>query len=199
MPPDPRIAALLLAAGVGRRFDPSGARLKLIEAAPGGPQAGAPMAVAAVRNLRAAFGEVVAVVREADTAVQRRLHALLAAEGAELVICPQAAAGMGHSLACGVRARADAAGWIVALADMPAVSPATIVAVRDAVADGAPAAAPVFGGQRGHPVGFGRVCRDRLLQLTGDTGARGVLAAFPPRLIDVDDPGCLHDIDTPAT
>lgn len=110
MPPQPPIAALLLAAGIGRRFDPSGARLKLIEPAPGGPHAGAPMAVAALRSLRGALGEVVAVVREAYTAVQRRLHALLAAEGAELVICPQAAAGMGHSLACGVRARMDAAG-----------------------------------------------------------------------------------------
>lgn len=199
MPPQPPIAALLLAAGIGRRFDPSGARLKLIEAVPGGPHAGAPMAVAALRNLQAALGKVVAVVREADNAAQRQLHALLAAEGAELVICPQAAAGMGHSLACGVRARMDGGGWVIALADMPAVSPATIVALRDAIAEGAPAAAPVFHGQRGHPVAFGRACRDRLLALTGDTGARSVLGAFPPRLIEVDDPGCLHDIDTPSS
>jgi len=105
---------------------------------------------------------------------------------------------MGHSLACGVRARSSAAGWVIALADMPAVSPATIVAVRDALARGYPSAAPVHRGQRGHPVGFGRACRTELLALTGDAGARGVLAAHPPLLIEVDDPGCLLDIDAPA-
>jgi len=192
------IVGVLLAAGVGRRYDPSGERLKLLDAAPSGPHAGAPIAVAALRNLLAAIADVVAVVRPADSAVQRQLHQLLADEGAQLVVCPEAGLGMGHSLASGVRARGDAAGWVIALADMPAVSPATIAAVRDAVARGHEAAAPMHRGQRGHPAGFGRTCRDALLALTGDAGARRVLAAHEPMLIEVDDPGCLLDIDTPA-
>ena len=192
------IAGVLLAAGIGRRYDASGARLKLLEPAPGGVHAGAPMAVAALRNLRAAVDDVVAVVRPVDSAAQQQLHGALAAEGAELVICADADSGMGHSLACGVRARAQAAGWVIALADMPAVSPRTIAAVRDAIAAGQTTAAPRHAGQRGHPVGFGSACREELLALTGDTGARGVLGAHPPLLIDVDDPGCLLDIDTPA-
>jgi molybdenum cofactor cytidylyltransferase len=190
------IAGILLAAGIGRRYDPSGARLKLLEPAPAGAHAGAPIAVAALRNLRAAVDDVIVVVRPADGDAQRQLHALLTAEGAELVVCLDAGAGMGHSLACGVRARANAGGWLIALADMPAVAARTIIAVRDAVLRGAPAAAPVHAGQRGHPVGFGRVCRDALLALTGDAGARGVLALHKPALVDVDDPGCLLDIDT---
>jgi len=194
----PPIAGVLLAAGVGRRYDPSGARLKLLEAAPSGPHAGIPIAAAALRNLRAAIADVLVVVRPADSAAQRQLRQLLAAEGAQLVSCPEADAGMGHSLACGVRARRDAAGWVIALADMPAVSPATIVAVRDAIASGHTAAAPTHRGQRGHPVGFSRVCLDALLSLSGDAGARSVLAAHEPLLIDVDDPGCLLDIDTPG-
>ena len=120
------------------------------------------------------------------------------AEGAQLAVCPDACSGMGHSLACGVRARSDAAGWVIALADMPAVSPTTISAVRDALAHGHQSAAPVHRGQRGHPVGFGRACREELLALTGDAGARGVLAAHPPLLIEVADPGCLLDVDAPA-
>lgn len=187
------IAGVLLAAGIGRRYDPSGERLKLLEAAPDG----VPLAAAALRHLRAAVGDVVAVVRPADSAAQRQLHRLLAAEGAQLVVCPEAEEGMGHSLACGVRSRSDAAGWVIALADMPAVSPATIAAIRDAIGRGNQTAAPVHHGRRGHPVGFGRACRDELLALQGDAGARGVLAAHPPLLIEVDDPGCLLDIDTP--
>ncbi len=193
------IAGVLLAAGIGRRYDPSGARLKLLDTAPSGPHAGAPIAVAALRNLRAAVADVIAVVRPADSAAQQQLHQRLAAEGAQLVICPDAGSGMSHSLACGVRARSDAAGWVIALADMPAVSPATIAEVRDAIARGQEASAPVHRGQRGHPVGFGRACRDELLALVGDAGARSVLAAHPPLLIEVDDPGCLLDIDTPIT
>ena len=192
------IAGVLLAAGIGRRYDPSGARLKLLEAAPSGLHAGTPIAAAALRNLRAAIADVLVVVRPADCAAQRELRQLLAAEDAQLVNCPEADAGLGHSLACGVRARRDAAGWVIALADMPAVSPATIVAVRDAIASGHAAAAPTHRGQRGHPVGFSRACLDALLSLSGDAGARSVLAAHEPLLIEVDDPGCLLDIDTPG-
>jgi len=193
------VVGVLLAAGVGRRYDPSGARLKLLEAALSGPHAGLPIAVAALRNLRAAVADMIVVVRPPDSAAQKQLHALLDSEGAPLQICPEASAGMGHSLACGVRARSDAAGWVIALADMPAVSPATIAAVRDAIARGHDAAAPMHRGQRGHPVGFGRACREALLALTGDAGARHILAAHEPLLIEVDDPGCLLDIDRPAT
>jgi molybdenum cofactor cytidylyltransferase len=198
MPIEPPVVGILLAAGIGRRFDPTGSRLKLIEPAPGGPHAGVPLAVAALRNLRAVTTDVVAVVRAADSTAQHQLHQLLAAEGAQLAVCPDAAAGMGHSLACGVRSRIDATGWVIALADMPGIAPATIAAVRDAIAHGHEAAAPVHHGRRGHPVGFGRVCREELLALTRDTGARGVFDRHSPLLIDVEDPGCLLDIDTPG-
>jgi CTP:molybdopterin cytidylyltransferase MocA len=34
--------------------------------------------------------------------------------------------------------------------------------------------------------------------LQADQGARSILRNHPPAVIDVDDPGCLYDIDTPA-
>lgn len=197
MSPAVPIVGVLLAAGIGRRYDPSGERLKLLQDAPG-LRPDLPIAVAALRNLRAVVADAVAVVRPADGEPQIELHRLLAAEGASLVVCPDAGRGMGHSLACGVRARREAAGWVIALADMPAVSPATIAAVRDALARGHATVAPRHRGQRGHPVGFGRACLAELLSLAGDEGARSVLARHPPLLIDVDDPGCLLDIDTPG-
>jgi molybdenum cofactor cytidylyltransferase len=190
---------LLLAAGIGQRFDPSGARLKLLEPSPLGAQAGAPVAVAAARALRSVLTHVHAVVRPAATPVQRQLHALLAAEGFHLIVCEDAHRGMGASLACGVRATAHASGWIVALADMPAIRSSTIGAVLSALEAGAVTAAPRFEGHRGHPVGFSRDCFEELVALRADEGARSILRAHRPILIDVDDPGCLYDIDTPAT
>jgi molybdenum cofactor cytidylyltransferase len=193
-----KLVGLLLAAGIGQRFDPTGTRLKLLEPAPAGAHAGAPIAGAAARALRAALPDVHAVVRPATNEIQRRLQALLAAEGCQLIVCERAEEGMGASLACGVRATADAAGWIVALADMPAVRAATIAAVSAALERGALTAAPYYQGARGHPVGFARACYDELVALQADQGARGVLRAHPPAIVDVDDAGCLLDIDTPT-
>lgn len=193
------LVGLLLAAGSGRRFDPSGQRLKLLERAPIGPHAGQPLAVAAARNLRAALSEVVAVVRAVDSDAQRTLHALLAAEGCRLVVCAGADQGMGASLACGVQASADAAGWVVALADMPAIEPGSVRAVAQALRDGYATVAPFLGARRGHPVGFARALYAELAALDGDEGARSVLAAHPPYPVAVADRGVVLDLDTPES
>ncbi|MBF3189011.1 NTP transferase domain-containing protein, partial [Pseudomonas aeruginosa] len=59
---------------------------------------------------------------------------------------------------------------------------------------------PLYDGQRGHPVLFGRAFWDALAQLDGDQGARRVLQAHRPawREVPCDDPGVLCDVDTPA-
>ncbi|MCK6431127.1 MAG: NTP transferase domain-containing protein, partial [Burkholderiaceae bacterium] len=139
-----------------------------------------------------------AVVRPIDDEPQRALHAALAAAGCRLVVCERAGEGMGASLACGVRAASDAAGWLIALADMPAIAPATIAAVAQALRTGHMAAAPFVGDRRGHPVGFSAACFEELARLTGDAGARSVLADHPPFRVAVDDPGALLDIDSPS-
>jgi molybdenum cofactor cytidylyltransferase len=186
---------LLLAAGLGSRYDPSGRSLKLLQPVTSGPQAGLPIAQAAARTLAAAGIRCFAVVRPLDDPHQTELHALLRSEGCELVICEHAADGMGASLACGVRATEDADGWIVALGDMPMIAPATVISVVAALRTGHATVAPTWQGRRGHPVGFAAACREELLHLQGDRGARDVLVAHPPHLIDVDDPGILADID----
>lgn len=195
-PRPPRIVGILLAAGRGRRYDPSGERSKLLAPAPAGPWHGSPLAVAAWRNLRAAEDEAMVVVRAGRDKPNRQLRQRLVEEGACLIECGDADQGIAASLVCGVRASAGADGWLIALADMPAVHPDTIRAVADALRNGHASAAPRHRGQRGHPVGFSRECLDALTQLRGDQGARAVLDEFPPALIDVDDPGCLLDVDT---
>ena len=53
-------------------------------------------------------------------------------------------------------------------------------------------------GRRGHPVGFGSAWGEQLAALTGDTGARSLLAGQDIRLIDWPDDSVLRDIDRPA-
>jgi molybdenum cofactor cytidylyltransferase len=53
-------------------------------------------------------------------------------------------------------------------------------------------------GVRGHPVGFALHHYDALAALDGDTGARALFASAPVQLLDVDDPGIVRDVDTPA-
>ena len=181
------IVGVLLAAGQGRRFG-SDKLLHLLDD-------GTPLAVASARKLKEACPRAIAVLRPEQTT----LAALLIAEGLEVVICPEASAGMGHSLAAGVAASLEAAGWLVALADMPFVQVATLRSVADALATGAALAAPFHNGQRGHPVAFAARWRDQLLALTGDEGARAVVGNNRGLLsrIDTADAGVLRDVDTP--
>jgi molybdenum cofactor cytidylyltransferase len=182
------VVGILLAAGASTRFKANKLLHPLTD--------GTPIAVAAARNLRAALDRVVAVVRPGAPELA---HALAGA-GAEVTICPDAAAGMGRSLAHAIALTAHAGGWVVALADMPFVAPETIRRVAAALQDGAELAAPTYRGSRGHPVGFAAPYRDDLVVLTGDAGARDVLERDRTRMrtVEVDDPGVLRDIDTPA-
>lgn len=184
------VVGVLLAAGRGERY--GGDKLRAVLPGAVSSMVGA----VACRNVLAAVGRVIAVVRPEDDV----LAAALVDAGAEVVRSAKSAEGMGASLACGVRASREAAGWVVALADMPWVSPATMGAVAAAIRDGAMVAAPFHRGERGHPVGFGRACGDALVALRGDVGAKAVIGAHRDALvrIDVDDPGILRDVDTPA-
>ncbi|HSU43188.1 MAG TPA: nucleotidyltransferase family protein [Casimicrobiaceae bacterium] len=189
-----RVVGILLAAGRGTRFGGHKLEAPLPQASHGVP-AGAPLGVAAALHLVAASTDAVAVVRPGD-----RLIGPLRGAGLRIVECTNADDGMGASLACGVAATHGAGGWIVALADMPWIAPATIRAVANAMREGADIVAPVHRGERGHPVGFAARHRDALCALTGDAGARWLLArhAGAVTLLDVDDSGVVRDVDTRA-
>lgn len=104
--------------------------------------------------------------------------------------------GMGDSIATGVRACAQAAGWLILPADLPLVQPATLRAVAQALTSHT-VVQPVYQGQRGHPVGFAATCGPALMALTGDQGARAVVQANTSYALAVEDAGCIHDVDTP--
>jgi len=185
MTPSQLIIGVLLAAGAGTRFGGG----KLLH-----PLAdGVAIAAHAARNLRAAMLDVVAVVRPGDFP----LADMLEQEGCHVTMCADAVRGMGYSLAHGIDTARDAAGWVIALADMPRIRLSTIEAVAGAISSGALVAAPVYRGERGHPVAFSGKLRDELRALTGDNGARAVLErhADAIQLVDCEDPGVVLDVD----
>lgn len=181
---------ILLAAGRGRRFDPSGERNKLLQRLPGGEL----VVAASARHLLSVLPRVVAVVPPDDGGVARVLRDM----GCEVTTCEGADGGMAASLVHAIRHSLPAQGWVVALGDMPFVAPATIGALAAALAAGAGIAAPRMDGRRGNPVGFAACHLDELLALEGDHGARGIVKRHPVAEVAVDDPGIFRDVDTPG-
>ncbi len=107
--------------------------------------------------------------------------------------------GMGDSIAAGLRATPQAAGWLILPGDLPMISSETILRVAHALQTGAQAAYPVYpasGGERGHPVGFAASCGEELRNLRGNQGAAVILLALNAIELIVNDAGCVRDIDT---
>lgn len=162
---------------------------------------GQPMACVSVITLQRVLPDTIVVVRPD----QHDLIAQLAAQGIQTITLAAtknpafAADGMGLSIATGIAATQEAKGWLITLADMPFIEPATIARVLAALQNGNTIAAPVYQGRRGHPVGFSAVFGEALRALSGDQGARDLLVkhAAEIALIDCDDPGILADVDNP--
>jgi molybdenum cofactor cytidylyltransferase len=117
----------------------------------------------------------------------------------DIVVVPTAAPergrGIGDSIAAGVAASGDADGWLIVPGDMPCVLPATILSVARALQSHSVVYAQ-YRARRGHPVGFAAGLYNELMQLTGDEGARRLVARYPTHAVDVTDAGVLMDIDT---
>jgi molybdenum cofactor cytidylyltransferase len=174
--------AIVLAAGAGSRF--GGDKLR----APWGRGTLVEAAVTAARSAPAAG--VILLTRPGDRLVDD--------PDLRIVEVADCAEGMAASLRAGVASLPpDAAGAFVFLGDMPRVPTAVLAGLADAVCAGAPAAAPTFGGELGHPVLFSAALFPELLALAGDRGARRVLDRLGDRLalIPAPDDGVLFDVD----
>ena len=168
---------------------------------------------AASHKLAAVFGESGVLATTLRHAIASQLHVVVVTTPAfaelarssvaarDVVVLPevgsdpQTGLGMGHSIAAGVSVRPHAGGWLVLPGDMPLVQPATLQAVAREL-DHHPVVYAQHGGRRGHPVGFAAELYSELVGLTGDEGARRLIAQYPAFGIELDDPGILIDIDT---
>lgn len=165
MPPRPSPVVLVLASGRGERFVASGGQGSKLQAL----LAGQPV-----------LEHTLAAVR---------------ASGLPFHVEDAGHPGMGDSIAAGVRATADADGWLVLPGDLPLVSPASLQAVAAALAN-ASLVLPFYQGTRGHPVGFAREHGPALQALAGAEGAAAIVRAARPLRLELDDPGIVTDIDT---
>lgn len=127
------------------------------------------------------------------------LDAVKASGLAYHVVTPDAdRPGMGDSIAAGVKATPGATAWLILPADLPLISSSTLCSI--ALAPTCAVTVPMYQGQRGHPVRFGPECAAGLLDLQGKQGAaqiiRAQLATNSVAFLDVDDVGCVFDVDT---
>lgn len=184
------IIGVVLAAGASRRF---GAQKLLV------PIAGVPLVRRTCESLLATPLARLVVVLGRDAAA---VSAVLEGLDLETVTNPRYGDGMSTSLRAGLLAIPDTArAVLVALGDQPGVGPAIVEPLIERYqASGGPIVAPLYRrGVRGNPVLFDRSLFPELQRVSGDEGARSVIASDPSRVtlvpLDVDEP---PDVDRPG-
>lgn len=191
-PRRPKIAALVLAAGLSRRFGQGHKLLADLD--------GKPVVRHVVEAVRASTAEPVLLV----TGHQAEAVAQAAGDGLQIVHNPSYAEGLAASLRAGLNALPPGMdGVLVCLGDMPDIQPATLeklIAAFNPV-EGRAICLPTLSGKRGNPILWGLQFLPDLLRLEGDAGARSLFLPHAEWIceVPVDDPGILLDYDTPET
>ena len=190
-------AAIILAAGHASRFRTSGGveASKVVAQFQGMPL----VRHVALAALASKARPVIVVTGHVRAAVE----AALAGLAVSCVHNPLFATGMASSLKAGVAAVPhDAAGAVILLGDMPLVAAGAIDRLCDTLSanPAAVAAVPVFGGLRGNPAVVARALFPAIAALSGDQGARQLLAKAGEAVIELpmQDAGIARDIDTQA-
>ena len=189
--PGRRLAAIVLAAGRSSRMGGSNKLLAEI--------GGRPLVRIAVEEALASRARPVIVV----TGHQREsVETALTGLDVVLVHNPAYADGLSTSLKTGIAAAPPSAdGAIVCLGDMPQVDARLIDSLLAAFdpEQGALIVVPTTAGKRGNPVVWSRRFFADLAALTGDVGARGLIATYPEAVVEVAvaDSAAFTDIDTP--
>jgi len=187
-----KAVGILLAAGQSSRFGSNKCLAQL-------PDRTA-MGIHSARNLSAVVDELVCVVPPKNP----ELQSLFVGEGFTTSVSLLAEQGMSESLKAGVdHFKYDQAvtGFVIALADMPLITPSTYQGIVTALKKNREIVLPTYKSKRGHPVGFNTKYRDELLALEGDQGAKVLFQKYKKdiTLINVDDPGIHQDFDTLST
>ena len=183
------VDAIVLAAGASTRMGRSKALLEVDTST---------FLERAVHLLREAGCRYVVAVVDHDDWTER----LADVSGAAVVINDQPGAEQIDSLRLGIANLPEGgAGVVVLPVDFPRISTQTVVALIEEFEHSEPAILnPSHNGVAGHPVIFARRILPELLEPDLPHGARSVIEAHAgeARTLEVNDPGILIDIDTPA-
>ena len=192
-PRRPHVTVLLLAAGTSSRMQ---GRDKLLEVVDDKPL----LRLIGERMVASGADDVVCVLGPKSSARETVLSEL----PITTVVNVRAAEGMGTSIAAGIAALpAETDAVVIVLGDMPEIQASDVdklIAGFDPTESRAIVRAIAANGQPGHPVLFGRRFFEGLGELTGDQGARAVIAENTEFMVDValEGAAALTDLDTPA-
>lgn len=175
-------AVLITAAGFSKRFRNAGSGNKLLALLHGKP-----VLRHTLEHAQATGMDVYVITRPED----HQIHAM--ANQANLI--KFASDGLGLSIAAGVKATKNYDGWIIAHGDMPLLTTASYMAVKRQLLT-SPLVRCVVDGKFGHPAGFQKKFLEELIALDGDISARRIFGSHPSVSVNLDDPGCLLDVDT---
>ena len=116
--------------------------------------------------------------------------------GVRIVVNPEPERGMLSTILAGITVVDPGQPLAVCPADLPALLPSTVRTVLEA---GSPLAVPSYQGRRGHPLVISPELIPEIRTLHLDVGLRELLERHPEKLrvIEVDDPGAVRDVDTP--
>jgi len=181
-----RVAAVVLAAGVGSRFG-STKQLASID--------GRALVRVTIESVASPALDAIIVVIGHDAA---RVAAVLDGLPVSVVVNHDYRSGLGGSIAAGVAALPPATrAAIVALGDQPLPAGVIDALVEAWRARGAAVVVPSYRGSRGNPVLFDATMFAELAGLSGDRGARALIEATARRVevveVDLDPP---PDVDT---
>jgi len=186
---NPRVAAVILAAGSSRRMGSSNKLLLPVE--------GKPMLIHVVESALASGLAAVRVVtgHEAD-----RISGLLRDYPLEIVHNEDFAEGLSSSLRSGlVSLDQDTDAALICLGDMPWVRAGHLRSLVDRFASerSDPICVPVYGDRQGNPVLWPRRFFDTICRLRGDVGARSLLEQHVDEIarVAVADDGVTVDVD----
>src|SRR5436305_5069205 len=190
VPPGPRIAALLLAAGQSSRMGSN----KLLAEVDGRPM----VARVAQRLLSSRARPIVAVLGNEAARVDAALGKLPVERVRNLAF----AEGLSSSLKAGLAALPpDIDGVLVCLGDMPLVAGRDLDRLIAAFnpLEGRAIIVPTRRGKRGNPVLWARRFIPEMAELAGDVGAKHLIGEHAELVaeIEMDSDGVLVDIDTP--
>lgn len=135
-------------------------------------------------------------------ASQREVQDILGNKAVQFCYNKEHEKGMLSSVICGVRALPeDAEAALIFLGDQPGIPPAVTNAVIDAYSEELfGIVIPVHNYRRGHPLLVDMKYRKEIEHLDLEEGLKSLRHHFPEDVleVEVDEPGILVDIDTPA-